>query len=101
LAAEEAAAAEEEVNQEPGTILTISERTGRYYVVVASAIDGDLAMDYAQELAAEGRSVSIIAPYGRVKFHRVAVNNLETLGEAETVLNDLRADYADAWVIKY
>lgn len=97
----ETAVEEEEVAQEPGTVQTISERTGRYYVVVASAIDGDLAMDYARDLAAAGRSVSIIGPYGSVKFHRVAVDNMQTLGEAEAVLGDLRAEYEGAWVMKY
>ncbi|MEJ2004444.1 MAG: SPOR domain-containing protein [Cyclobacteriaceae bacterium] len=98
----EAAALAEEENDEPGTIETISERTGRYYIIVTSSIDGDLAMDYAKDLAADGNSVKIIAPYGNVKFHRVAVANVESLGEAETRMNELKAEYGDGvWVMRY
>jgi hypothetical protein len=81
---------------------TISERTGRYYIIVTSSIDGDLAMDYAQNLAAAGNSVKIIAPYGNVKFHRVAVGNVESLSEAETLANELKTEYGDGvWVMRY
>jgi predicted nucleic acid-binding Zn-ribbon protein len=100
--AEEARLAEESAENEPGTIETISERTGRYYIIVTSSIDGDLAMDYARDLAAGGNSVKIIAPYGNVKFHRVAVSNVETLAEAESRMNELKAEYGDGvWVMRY
>lgn len=106
IAQEEAAAAaeEEEAEAEPeaGTIETISARTGRYYVVIASAIDGDLAMDYAKELSEAGESVKIIEPYGKVKFYRVAVQGLDSWDEAQSKANELKADYGDGvWVIKY
>jgi len=100
--AEEAQLAAEETNNEPGTVQTISERTGRYYIVVTSSIDGDLAMDYAKDLADKGNSVKIIAPYGNVKFHRVAVTDVETLAQAESRANELKAEYGDGvWVMRY
>ena len=95
---EEAAAAEPET----GTIETISARTGRYYVVVASAIDGDLAMDYAQKLADSGKNVKIIAPYGNVLYHRVTIQDLDSWAEASNVADELKAEYGDGvWVKKY
>lgn len=102
----EAAAAEaealEEAKSEPGTIEAISARTGRYYVVVASAIDGDLARDYAKELAASGESVKIIEPYGSIKFYRVTIQDLDTWTDAESRANELKGQYGDGvWVIKY
>ena len=94
--------AEEVTETGTGTIEAISARTGRYYVVVASAIDGDLAMDYAQELSAGGQSVKIIQPYGRVKFYRVAVQDLENWNDAQNTANEFKAQYGDGvWVIKY
>ncbi len=100
--AEEQRLAEEAQNAGDGTIETISARTGRYYVIVASAIDGDLAMDYATKLAAEGNSVKIIQPYGKVLYHRVAVSNMESLAEAESRANELKEAYGEGvWVMKY
>ncbi|MEM9857148.1 MAG: SPOR domain-containing protein [Bacteroidota bacterium] len=101
--AEAAKAAEEEITVPvAGGIETISTRTGRYYVVVASAIDGDLAMDYAKDLSKSGESVKIIEPYGNVKFYRVAVQDLDSWDDAQSKANDLKSTYGDGvWVIKY
>ncbi|MEM6522381.1 MAG: SPOR domain-containing protein [Bacteroidota bacterium] len=93
-------AAEEE--SKAGTIETISARANRYYVVIASAIDGDLAMDYAKKLSETGESVKIIEPYGNVKFYRVAVQDLDTWDDAQSKANELKSTYGDGvWVIKY
>jgi hypothetical protein len=107
-AAEEEAARQAELERqqaeatpETGTVETISSRTGRYYVVVASAVDGDLAMDYANKLIKEGYNVKIIQPYGNVIFHRVAVRDLDTWAEAQNVANDLKGQYDGVWVKKY
>lgn len=101
IAAEEAAAAEE-AEPETGVVNTISERTGRYYVVVASAIDGDLAMDYANELAATGKNIDIIPPFGKSKFHRVTVDNQDTWASAENSASELKGEFGDdVWVIRY
>ena len=48
---QEAAAAQRPPAPAIGTIETLSGRSGRYYVVVASSIDGDLIMDYAKKLS--------------------------------------------------
>jgi hypothetical protein len=91
-----------EATPEIGTIETISSRTGRYYVVVASAVDGDLAMDYANKLIQDGYNIKIIQPYGSVIFHRVAIRDLDSWAEAANVANDLKGQYGEGvWVKKY
>lgn len=85
-----------------GTIETLDGRTGRYYVVVASAIDDDLIMDYAKELSKKGVSTKIIPPFGKTKFSRIAVSEGDTYADAQTIADGMKADYGDgAWVVKY
>lgn len=97
-----AAAAEEEANK-VGTVEAISSRTNRYYVVVASNIDGDLAMDYGKKVSQEsGVSVTIIEPFGKTKFHRIAVDAADTFADAQSIADELKGTYGDGvWVIKY
>jgi hypothetical protein len=85
-----------------GTIETLNGRTGRYYVVVASSIDGDLIMDYAKKLNEKGVSAKIIAPYGKVKFHRLTVAEGDTYASTQQTAEGLKGEYSDgAWVMKY
>lgn len=85
-----------------GTIETLNGRTGRYYVVVASAIDGDLLMDYAKELSGNGVNVKIIPPFGNVKFHRLTVAEGDSFAAAQQTAESLKGKYTDKiWVIKY
>lgn len=85
-----------------GTIETLNERTGRYYVVVASAIDGDLLMDYAKKLTDKGVNAKIIPPYGNVKFHRLTVAEGESFAAAQQTAEQLKSEYTEAiWVIRY
>jgi len=86
-----------------GTIETLSGRTGRYYVVIASSIDGDLIMDYAKKLAAKGTGSKIIPPFGKTKFHRLAVAEADTYANAQGTADGMKGgDYGDkVWVVKY
>jgi hypothetical protein len=86
-----------------GTIETLSSRSGRYYVVVASAIDGDLIMDYAKKLSSKGVTSTIIPPFGKTKFHRLAVANGDTYENAQATADGMKGgDYGDkVWVVKY
>ncbi|MEX2231513.1 MAG: SPOR domain-containing protein [Cyclobacteriaceae bacterium] len=85
-----------------GTIETLNERTGRYYVVIASAIDGDLLMDYAKKLSEKGVNPKIIPPFGNVKFHRLTVAEGETFAATQQTADGLKSEYNEgAWVIKY
>jgi hypothetical protein len=85
-----------------GTVETLNERTGRYYVVVASSIDGDLIRDYAKRLSDKGVNAKIVAPYGKVKFHRLTVAEGESFAAAHQTAEQLKGEYSDdIWVIKY
>ena len=85
-----------------GEIVTLTERTKRYYVVVASSIDGDLAMDYAKKLSAKGVSSKIIPPFSKWKFYRLAVGDFETFADAQGNADTSKGEYGDGvWVIKY
>lgn len=100
--AEAAAVAEEEANK-VGTVQTISSRTSRYYVVVASNVDGDLAMDYGKKISQEsGVNVTIIEPFGKSLFHRITVDAADTYADAQSIADGLKSTYGGGvWVIKY
>ncbi len=86
-----------------GTIETLTGRSGRYYAVVASSIDGDLIMDYAKKLSAKGVSTKIIPPFGKTKFHRLAVAEGDTYPTTQATADGLKGgEYGDkVWVVKY
>lgn len=85
-----------------GEITTLSDRTGRYYVIIASGIDGDLIMDYAQKLAPKGLSPKIIPPHGKVKFYRLAIAEGDTYATTQATADQLKSEYtAGTWVVKY
>jgi len=102
-AAAAAAARSSVVTPVAGEIETLSGRTGRYYVVVASSIDGDLIMDYAKKLSAKGVGTKIIPPFGKSAFHRLAVAEGSTYAETQAAADELKGgDYGNkVWVVKY
>jgi hypothetical protein len=86
-----------------GVIESLAERTGKYYVVIASAIDDDLIMDYAQKLSKKGVSSKIIPPFRKTKFSRLAVDSKDTYAEAQAQADAMKGgDYGnEIWVVKY
>jgi hypothetical protein len=85
-----------------GEIATLSDRTGRYYVIVASGIDGDLIMDYAKKLAPKGLNPKIIPPHGKVKFYRLAIAEGDTYAATQATADELKSEYtAGTWVVKW
>jgi hypothetical protein len=98
LAAEAAAKAKPAV----GAVEALSAPTGRYYVVIASAVDGDLVMDYAKKLSLKGIGCKIIPPFGKWKFSRLAIADHDSYATAQTAADGMKAEYGSAvWVIKY
>lgn len=98
--AEAAAAA----NAKPsiGTIETLTSRTGRYYVIVSSAVDGDLVMDNARKMSAKGVSTKIIPPFGKWKFYRLTIGDYDSFASAQSSADASKAEYGSAaWVMKY
>jgi len=85
-----------------GTIEILTARTGRYHVVIASAVDDDLLMDYAKKLSAEGTSSMIVPPFRKVKVYRLVIGNYDTWADAVTNSEAVKSTYnGRVWVIKY
>jgi hypothetical protein len=85
-----------------GVIDTLTERTGRYYVIIASGIDGDLIMDYAKKLTPKGLNPKIIPPHNKVKFYRLAIAEGDTWASTQATADQLKSEYAGGtWVVKY
>ena len=61
-----------------GVISEISQPLNKYYLIVASFLDNDLAFDYAEKLILSESNVIIIPPFSASKFTRVALE-YETL----------------------
>lgn len=94
--------AEEDAQPKIGTIETISEKTSRYYVVVSSGLDGDLAMDYAKKEVNNGTNIKLLSPRGTNKFYRVTIADYDTWVAAENSANDFKSTFGDGvWVLKY
>jgi len=104
VAEEERLKLEAAANAKPaeGTIETLADRTGRYYVVVSSSVDGDLAMDRAKKLSASGKSTKIIPPFGKWKYFRLCIADFDSFAGAQSNADASKAEYGDAlWVLKY
>lgn len=86
-----------------GSVESLSDRTGRYYIVVASAIDDDLIMDFANKLKVKGVTCKIIPPFGRTKFSRLAIDSKDNYDEAQTTADGMKGgDYGnEIWVVKF
>ncbi len=85
-----------------GTIEVLTAPTKRFYVVVASSLDGDLIMDKARKLSLTGVSCKVIPPYGKWKFHRLGILDQETFALAQAKAEESKATFGnDIWVIRY
>ena len=98
----EAEAAVANAKPAEGTIETLSTRTGRYYVIVSSAVDGDLVMDNAKKMSAKGVSTKIIPPFGKWKFYRLAIADFDSFAGAQSNADASKGEYGPAtWVMRY
>jgi len=104
VAEEERLRREAEANAKPseGTIETLAQRTGHYFVIISSSVDGDLAMDHAKKLSAKGISSKIIPPFGKWKFYRLGIGDFDSFASAQSSADASKSEYGDAlWVMKY
>lgn len=85
-----------------GIFETLTERTGRYYVVVASAVDDDLLVDHAKKLGEKGVSTKLIPPFRKYKFYRLTIADADSFAGAQQIADSKKSEYTDAlWVLKY
>ena len=86
----------------PGEVTMISVRQNKYYVILSSSLDIDLAKKFAKEVAADGREVKIIEPSEEGLYYRVAIEESYTSTEAIANLEELKEKYgANIWIMKY
>ena len=85
-----------------GVISEISQPLNKYYLVVASFLDNDLAFDYAEKLTLSGSNIMIIPPFSTSKFTRVALLEYETFDKAKIGLDNYKDEFDEQlWVLKY
>lgn len=85
-----------------GAIAQIQHPQGLYYIIVASYIDKDLAMDYGKKLLKEHPYIALLAPTKGKHFYRLAIEQGATLEEAKYKAATLKADFGDQlWILKY
>ncbi|MEM7055865.1 MAG: SPOR domain-containing protein [Bacteroidota bacterium] len=91
-----------EAGTKPGYITKVSAPHGLYYVIVASYIDADLAMDYAKQLAKQGAHIELIEPQKGKHFFRVAIEQGTTFQEASEKAEKLQSSCGvQTWIIKH
>ncbi|MEM0941176.1 MAG: hypothetical protein AAF600_12980 [Bacteroidota bacterium] len=86
----------------PGQINRLTSRSNNYYIVIASFLDEDLAMDYSQKLAAEEKSPTVIPSFGKAITTRVAIIGYRSLSQAQNEISNYKGEYGqDIWILKY
>jgi hypothetical protein len=105
-ASEAAANTEADADEEASsaaTFTTISERTGRYYIVVQSNLDGDMAADKAKEMAEAGTSTVLLSPGDKKTYTRLALaGDYESYVEAQEAANKMKSEFGETiWVFKF
>lgn len=86
------------------TLLEINSRENapRYFLVVGSFIDDDLARDYSNKLNKDGKSTFLIHPYGKIHYYRLAVGQFENVDLALEAMEEVQGNYEEnLWVLKY
>lgn len=86
------------LSEEPGSITTISQRTNRYYIFLGSYKFKAYAQRHAEQLAADGFAVKLIAPDNWVGM-RVAVGNYAKKDEASVDAQQIRSKYGNEVII--
>ncbi|MDE0470963.1 MAG: SPOR domain-containing protein [Ekhidna sp.] len=85
-----------------GEITSLTRRTGNFYIIVASFLDGDLATSHSKNLAASGRTPIIIPPFGKAVTHRVAIQGYGSLSQAQDAIDGYKGEYGqDIWILRY
>jgi cell division septation protein DedD len=99
---EELPVAEEEITTPVLTEIEARVDAPRYFVVVGSFIDDDLARDYSDRLNKQGEATFLVHPYGKIHYFRLAVGQYENVGLALEAMEGVQGNYEEnLWVLKY
>jgi septal ring-binding cell division protein DamX len=86
----------------PGTIEMLTRATGRYYVILSSSIDDDLAMDSAKRLAKKKINIKILETHdAKHTYFAVSPGDYDTRAEAEAAIESFSTHGNGLWVLKY
>lgn len=74
----------------------------RYFLVVASFIDEDLAKDHAEKLHADKMNTFLVYPYGEIAYYRLAIGQFESFALAAEEIARVKEKFKEnLWVLKY
>lgn len=74
----------------------------RYFLVVASFIDEDLAKDHAEKLHSNKMNTFLVYPYGEIAYYRLAIGQFESFALAAQEIDKVKANFKEnLWVLKY
>lgn len=78
------------------------EAAPRYFLVVGSFIDDDLARDYSDKLNKAGENTFLIHPYGKIHYYRLAIGQFENVDLALEARESFQDNFEEnLWVLKY
>ncbi len=85
-----------------GMVATISERTGRFYVIISSSIDDDLAMDYASKLSQAGNNVKVVEHLiDKLTYFGVSLGDYDSWDQAVSASMEFSSYGEGVWVLKW
>lgn len=74
----------------------------RYFLVVASFIDEDLAKDHSEQLQAQKINTFLVHPYGEIAYYRLAIGQFENFALAAQEIDRVKDNFKEnLWVLKY
>ncbi len=91
-----------EAKMAAGIVETVSSPNGRYYIIVSSSIDDDLAMDYASKLSKEGNNVKVVEHTSNGRpYYGVSVGDYDTWDQAMSASTSFSAFENGIWILSY
>ncbi|MBF9253664.1 SPOR domain-containing protein [Pontibacter sp. 172403-2] len=92
----------EEVVEEKQPELTVSERTGRYYVIVGGYSRFENARTGRDAISKREEQAKVLLPEQGSKWYRVSVADYDNPAEAQAALMNYRKKYGETlWVLNY
>lgn len=92
--------AELEARRAAGVIDVVSESDGRFYLIISSSVDDDMATDYARKLALEGNDVKVVEHVVEsLSYFGVSVGDYDTWDQAVSASSSFSA-FGSVWVLK-
>ena len=93
---------EEQVETYTLTEVTARAASPRYFLVVASFIDEDMARDHSDALLKQGKNTFLVYPYGDIAYYRLAIGQFESFALASKEISRVKDGYEEnLWVLKY